>query len=155
MTAISRAPALRVGRWEIVSLLAIATTLVACGQHPVRRAWEQRLLAADRAFDDGDLEAATAEYDSLATTSRRPSDLRYLAFQQAWALEKQGARARALGAYEAIWRDGQRDEFAARAVYRAGRVLLDQYGDREAAGRVWERLVISRPDRAVARRPCA
>jgi TolA-binding protein len=136
----------------ICALAALLVSLTGCGRHPVRFQWEQRLLAADRSFDQGDLEAAQAEYSLLVDQTRRSSDLRYLAFQQAWILEKTGAGARALRAYEAMWITGERDEYAARAVYRAGRVLLDQFGDRAGARRVWERLVRSRPDRAVADR---
>ncbi len=133
-------------------VLLLALSLCACGRHPVRTQWEVELLAADRAFDRGEFDAARTTYEALGARTTRPSDLRYLAFQRAWILEKSRARAQALRAYERLWITGERDEYAARAAYRAGRVLLDQYGDRPGARRVWERLVVSRPERAVADR---
>lgn len=137
---------------RLPALCLALVVLTGCGQHPVRHAWEHELLVADRAFDQGRLDDAEAAYEDLAARTQRPSDLRYLRFQRAWIAEKRGAGARALRAYEAMWATGEKDEYAARSVYRAGRVLLDHFGDPARAAQVWERLIASRPHRAVADR---
>jgi tetratricopeptide (TPR) repeat protein len=145
--------------WKKVSASAVLMALVApllvgtgCGRDPARYAWERALLKADRALDNGQLDVAALEYERLRATAPLDSHRRYLQFRAASILERRGEFRAALDGYQALWNTGERDEYAARAVHRAGRVLLDAYGDRAGAMEVWEALVLSRPDRAVSDR---
>lgn len=143
------------GSLLLLALLgSLALTWTGCGRAQQRYLWEKQLLEADHAYDDGRhsparYQEARAAYLKLRPDAPLPKFTRYVDLRLAMIDEQEGALARALRGYGALWEGQARDEVAARAGFLAGR-LLYRRGEQERALALWESVVVAMPERVWA-----
>ena len=119
-----------------------------CAYPSHRWGYDRQLLAADRMADHGDYEGARAAYESLAWETVREDDLRYVRYRLAYLYELQGEFAQAIEAYSAIAADpgAAVDQYPAQALYRVGRIQLDELGEIDSAFNTWDRAILTFPN---------
>ncbi|MBH25844.1 MAG: hypothetical protein CMH57_15665 [Myxococcales bacterium] len=125
-----------------------------CGRDEARYRWERALLAADRLADHEDYRAAREAYVHLSTGDMaepaREAELRYVQYRLAWLSEREGDYRAAVLGYQELWGNEQRDEIAAKAMYRVGYIFYEPLGRREDGLEVWERVMTAMPDTIAA-----
>lgn len=134
--------------WKLSPLMLLLALTVGCGVTYSQWSFQRQLLAVDAQADRGEYMEAREGYIALAEKAESQVDLQYLQFRAAYMLEQQKDAEGALQAYASIYTRPTHlyDDYAGRALYRAGRVYQDILGDPATARDVWRTLVLGMPD---------
>ena len=105
-----------------------ACLMSACSSTRHVHVWNERYAVAARAHDRGELEVARGHYDELLAHAPDDASRRLIAYRLALMLEEQGSELEALAAYRDIYESEVSEEYVARALYRASRLVARRDG---------------------------
>lgn len=144
-------------RWErpfrvVSSSLLVLALLVGCGTPYSAWSFQKERRDADKLVDQGQYQAALEAYTALSKKAEVQQDLQYLEYRSALMKERLGDADGALRAYAQIYTRAVHpyDEYAARAMYRAGRVYADMLDQQDLALEVWLNTVKEFPNTTYA-----
>lgn len=135
-----------------VVMLVAALFFAACGMSRSQFDFTRALVAADRLADDGAFDRAADAYDALAWKADRVDLLRYVQFRRALMDERLGRLPEAREAYLRIAASPTSvyDDDAGEALFRMAMLAREHDRDEVAAGRWFERLLVSYPNTSFA-----